>query len=106
MSEPIVALTTTSSLDEARRIAHALVEGRLAACVNIIPGVTSIYVWNAAVQEDAEFLLVMKSDATRVDALREKLLSIHSYEVAEFVVLPVRDISEPYARWISESVTP
>lgn len=100
----VVALSTTSSMEEARRIALELVSSRVAACVNIIPGITSVYSWKDALHEETEYLLLIKSERDRVDELRAKLLAVHSYEVAEFVVVDVAAISEPYAAWIAEAV--
>lgn len=102
---PVIVLTTVGTAFDARPIARSLVEQRLAACVNIVPGVTSIYRWQGSVDEEGEQLLVIKTVDANVDALRETLLLCHPYEVPEFVVLPVASISEAYGAWLLESTT-
>ncbi len=104
MSERVVVLSTVGSPRDAERIARALVERRLAACVNIVPGVISVYRWQGAVQRDAERLLVIKTRADRLAALRETLLSLHPYELPELLALPIADGHPPYLGWIDESV--
>ena len=96
-----IALTTASDTDEARKIAHTLVESRLAACVNIIPQVESIYRWEGKVESAAELLLVIKTTEERWPAVREKLLSIHSYDTPECICFDVADGSKPYLDWIT-----
>ncbi len=98
-----IALTTASDTDEARKIAHTLVESRLAACVNIIPQVESIYRWEGKVESAAELLLVIKTTEERWPAVREKLLSIHSYDTPECICFDVADGSQPYLDWITAS---
>jgi periplasmic divalent cation tolerance protein len=97
--KPVVVLTTVGADFDARALAHALVEARLAACVNVIAGVHSIYRWEGRVTGDDEQLLVMKTADERVDALREMLFALHPYDVPEFVVLPVESTSEAYGAW-------
>jgi periplasmic divalent cation tolerance protein len=101
-----VVLTTVSASYDARSLARALVEAHLAACVNIVPAIHSVYRWNAAIEEDEEQLLVIKTTAACVDALREALLRLHPYEVPEFVVLPVTATSDAYGAWLRASVAP
>ena len=105
MSERLVALSTVGSAQDAERIARELVERRLAACVNILPGVVSFYRWQGAVQRDAERMLVIKTRAEKLPALREALVSLHPYELPELVALPVADGHPPYLGWIDESVS-
>ncbi len=107
MTEPgiVVALTTVGAAADAERLARALVEGRLAACVNVVPGVVSTYRWKGAVERDEEQLLVVKTRADRIDALREALVTLHPYELPEFVVLPVEAGHAPYLAWVRESVS-
>lgn len=106
MTEPgiVLALTTVGAAADAERLARALVEGRLAACVNVVPGVVSTYRWKGAVERDEEQLLVVKTRADRVDALREALVTLHPYELPELVVLPVEAGHAPYLAWVRESV--
>ena len=105
MSERVVALSTVGSSQDAERIARELVERRLAACVNILPGVISVYRWQGALQRDDERMLVIKTRAERLPALREALISLHPYEVPELVALSIADGHPPYLGWIDESVS-
>jgi periplasmic divalent cation tolerance protein len=103
---PVVVLTTVGSDFDARALARALVDAQLAACVNIVTGVYSVYRWEGRVAGDDEQLLVMKTADTRVDALREELFRLHPYDVPEFVVLPVDGTSDAYGAWLLASVAP
>jgi periplasmic divalent cation tolerance protein len=106
-SSPVrVALATAPDADTAARIARALVEERLAACVNLVPGVRSIYRWQDRVEEDAEVLLVIKTHAARVDALAARLRALHPYELPELVALPVAAGLAPYLDWVSAEASP
>jgi periplasmic divalent cation tolerance protein len=105
MTNKRLVLTTTSSQEEARRIAHALVERRLAACVNVVSRIDSIYRWKEKVEESQEFLLLIKTTESAVDQLREAIQELHSYEVPECIVLPIESGSEKYLNWIDESVS-
>ena len=105
MNERVVALSTAGTAEDAERIARALVERRLAACVNVVPGVVSIYRWKGAVEKDEERLLVIKTRAERLEALREALVELHPYEVPELVALPVEAGHAPYLAWLDESVS-
>jgi periplasmic divalent cation tolerance protein len=100
----VVALSTAPSADKAAEIARTLVEERLAACVNILPAVRSIYRWKGELCDDAEALCVIKTRADRVEALRERLIALHPYEVPELIVLDVVSGHTPYLAWIDESV--
>jgi periplasmic divalent cation tolerance protein len=102
MSGDVVAvLISAPDADTARRIGRTLVEERLAACVNVIPGVSSIYRWKGAVEEAAEVLLVVKTRAARADALAARVRTLHPYELPEVVVLPVRGGSRAYMQWVA-----
>lgn len=105
-AEAIVALVTVGSHDEGERIASALVEEHLAACVNILPGVSSIYRWQGEVQRDQEWLLLVKSRCDALEALVQRVKALHSYEVPEIIALPVIGGSEAYLRWVDEQVIP
>jgi periplasmic divalent cation tolerance protein len=100
----IVVLSTVPSVDEARRIAHEVVIDRLAACVNLVTGIVSVYEWENEVREEPEVLLVMKTRGTLARRLTEKIIEIHPYDTPEVVALPVTDGSRAYFDWI-ESVT-
>jgi periplasmic divalent cation tolerance protein len=104
MSEPLVVLITAGSQEEAERIAQVLVAEMLAACVNVVPGVTSIYRWEGEVQRDQEWLLVAKSRRDVLDRLVERVQEIHSYDVPEIIALPLAGGSEPYLRWLDSVV--
>lgn len=104
MSEPLVVLMTAGSQEEAERIAEALVGERLAACVNVVPGVTSIYRWEGEVQHDREWLLVTKSRRDVLGRLVERVQALHSYEVPEIIAMPMAGGSEPYLRWLDSVV--
>jgi periplasmic divalent cation tolerance protein len=99
-----IVLTTTGSEDEARKIARHLVENRLAACVNLIPRVESIYRWQGKVESATEWLLLIKTTVDRFPEVRDAIGELHSYEVPECVVLPIEDGSETYLQWLGEAV--
>jgi periplasmic divalent cation tolerance protein len=100
----VLVLTTWPADRDPAPLARALVEERLAACVNVLPEMRSYYRWEGAVQEDAERQLLLKTTADRVDALRERLHALHPYDVPEFLVLPIGDGSTGYLAWLFESV--
>jgi periplasmic divalent cation tolerance protein len=102
-----VILVTCGTLREARRIARAAVEAKLAACVNLMPNaVESVYRWKGKVEVSREYLLVIKSTAKRLPELERMVRSMHSYNVPEFLVLPVVAGSAEYLGWLVESVKP
>jgi periplasmic divalent cation tolerance protein len=100
----LVCLVTAPDLQTAHRIARALVEERLAACVNVVPGVRSVYRWQGAVEEAEEVLLVVKTTPERFQTLRDRVASLHPYQVPEVVGLPVQDALPAYRAWVQESV--
>ena len=100
MTDKIVVLSTCHSEQEAREIARGLVDKRLAACVNVAPGIRSIYRWQGKIEEDGEFLLVIKSRRDLFDRLRAEIERMHSYEVPEVIALPVTEGSPAYMRWV------
>lgn len=104
MTDKRVVVTTCASIEEARQIATALVERRLAACVNIVPQVESIYRWKGEVETSNEALLVIKTTEGVFQRLRAALSELHSYEVPECIELVVSDGGEAYLKWIGESV--
>ena len=103
--KPVVVLTTTGLDFDARALAQVLVELRLAACVNIVPRVDSIYRWEGKVAEDGEQLLIIKTTDERIASLREELFRRHPYSVPEFVVISIDETSEAYGAWLLESVS-
>ena len=104
MSERLVVLMTAGSQQEADRIANALVTKMLAACVNVLPGVTSVYRWEGELQRDQEWLLVAKSTRDVLDDLVQCVQAIHSYDLPEVIALPVVGGSEAYLRWVDSEV--
>lgn len=99
-----IVLTTVASSDEAERLARELVERRLAACVNLIPNLTSIYRWQGAVEQADEVLLIIKTTQDQLPALEAAIRELHSYAVPEFLVLNVESGSQPYLAWLLDSV--
>ena len=104
MTDKRLVLTTCGSLEEARSLAHALVERQLAACVNVVPRVESIYRWQGKVETAAECLLVIKTTRDAFDRLRQALSELHSYELPECIEIAIEDGSAQYLDWIGESV--
>lgn len=105
MADFIVAFITTGSTDEARTIAAALVEERLAACVNIIPQVESVYWWQGAVEADQEAKMVVKTRRALASQLIERVRELHSYDVCEVTCVPVVEGNPDYLDWIAESTS-
>lgn len=99
-----IVLTTAGSQEEAQKIAQALVERKLAACVNIVPRIESVYRWQDKVESASEWLLMVKTTAERFVAVRDAIKELHSYELPECVMVEVADGSEAYLSWISENV--
>jgi len=106
MSEFVMALTTMPGDFDATPLAQELVGAGLAACVNILPGVRSIYTWKGVPQIDQEQQLFIKTTSDQVDALWDVLRARHPYDVPEFLVVPVVDGSQDYLRWVEDSVGP
>src|SRR5688572_11867087 len=100
----ILALTTCPDEASAEAIALALVQERLAACVNRISGVHSTYFWDARLQNEAEILLIMKTTAGRLDELRERLSALHPYELPELMAIEVAGGNERYLDWVRMGV--
>ncbi len=105
MTDKRIVLTTAGSEEEARKIARHLVEQRLAACVNIVSRITSIYRWKDKVEEAGEWLLIIKTTRPAFNEVRTAISDLHSYELPECVCLTVEDGSVNYLQWIGESVT-
>ena len=102
MSETIT-FSTCKDLRQANRIARTLVKEKLAACVNILPGVASIYAWEGKVEEGKEVLLVIKSRAALSKKLAARVQALHSYSVPEVVTIPIASGNPDYLRWVRES---
>ena len=103
MSERLLALSTVAGAEDAERIARAVVERGLAACVNVLPGVVSIYRWKGSVEREEERMLVLKTTADRFEALRQAIVELHPYQVPELIALPIAAGHEPYLAWLDES---
>jgi len=101
-----IVLVTCGSIAEARRIGRNVVEKKLAACANIVPGVESIYKWKGKVERAREVLVVIKTNANRLPELEREVKRTHSYDVPEFIVLPIVAGSRNYLAWLQESTTP
>jgi periplasmic divalent cation tolerance protein len=104
MTDKTLVLSTTESIDQARRIAEALLERKLAACVNIIPRITSIFRWKGEVQEAEEWLLLIKTNRSAFERLRAALKELHPYELPECIAVAIDDGSEEYLNWITDSL--
>jgi periplasmic divalent cation tolerance protein len=101
-----VVLVTVPDAEVGAELARRLVEEGLAACVNLVPGVRSIYRWQGAVQEDAEILLIAKTRAALVDALTARVCALHPYKLPEVIALAVAAGSEPYLDWVRSAPEP
>jgi periplasmic divalent cation tolerance protein len=99
----VVVLTTLPREADASRFARTLVDEGLAACVNVLPEMRSIYRWEGAVHEEPERQLVIKTSAARVEALEERIRTLHSYDVPEILVLPIVSGSRAYLSWVADS---
>jgi periplasmic divalent cation tolerance protein len=104
--DALIALCTCPDAATADRIARTLVEERLAACVNRLPGVESTYRWNGAVQVDEDVLLVIKTTRARYAALEERVVALHPYEVPEVIALALVEGHAPYLAWIAKEIRP
>jgi periplasmic divalent cation tolerance protein len=104
MTDKIVVLSTCGSSEEAERLAKRLVEKRLAACVNVVTSLRSIYRWRGQVEEAAEALLLIKSRRELFDALRVEIEKAHSYELPEVIALSIVDGSRAYLTWLESEL--
>ncbi|WP_456406449.1 divalent-cation tolerance protein CutA [Caldithrix abyssi] len=100
----IVVFCTTPDTKTAEAIAQKLVENGLAACCNLIPGLTSIYTWKGKVQKDAEVLMMIKTDDRQYEKLEQTIKELHPYEVPEVIALDIKKGSKDYLKWIQEVV--
>ena len=104
MTDKVIVLVTCETREQAERIAEAVVNDKLAACVQLIPGVRSCYVWEGKLTWSDEFLCLMKSTRGRFVQLQQRVKAMHSYSVPEIVSVEIEDAYQPYADWIDESV--
>ncbi len=103
MPDPIVVLVTCGSEEEALKIANALVEDRLAACVNLVAPIRSIYRWEGKISDEEEWLLIVKTQKHRFETVEKKVKSLHSYSVPEIIGVPITEGSWAYLNWIEEN---
>jgi periplasmic divalent cation tolerance protein len=104
MTDKIVVLTNCGSAEEAAKIARALVEKKLAACVNVMPAGRSFYRWKGVIEDQQESLLVIKSSRALFNDLRVEIEKLHSYEVPEVIAVPIVDGSEGYLEWLDREL--
>ncbi|XP_046371397.1 protein CutA homolog [Haliotis cracherodii] len=99
-----MAFVTVPDMDVAKKLAHGIVKQRLAACVNILPGITSVYEWEDKVNEDPELLLMIKTQTSKIDELSSYVRSNHPYDCAEVISSKIDNGNPPYLKWIAETV--
>jgi len=104
MSNALIVLVTAPNIEEASRIADALVGGRLAACVNILSGIESVYRWKGRVARDSETLMIIKTTDERYAELEVQIKALHSYTTPEVIAIRIERGSEAYLKWLGESV--
>lgn len=100
--DEIVVFITASNEDEAARIAKALVEAKLAGCVNLIKNIRSIYSWEGKIEDEPEVLMIVKTQKSLFDSLMKKVKELHSYTVPEIIAMPIVEGSEDYLKWLRE----
>lgn len=105
MPSALLCLSTCPDVEIAARIAHVLVEERLAACVNRVPGIASTYRWRGEIHDDAEVLLIIKTTRERFDALRERLVELHPYELPELMAVEIAEGLPAYLDWLAFETT-
>jgi periplasmic divalent cation tolerance protein len=104
MTDKLLVLTTAGSEAEARKIAENLVERKLAACVNIVPRIHSVYRWEGKVESAEEYLLLIKTSKSREKQVSSAIRELHSYELPECIAVPIESGSVEYLKWLGESV--
>jgi periplasmic divalent cation tolerance protein len=104
MTDKRLVLTTAASEPEAKSIARELVDRRLAACVNIVPRIQSVYRWEGAVEESEEYLLLIKTAESKEEELRQAVGELHSYELPECISITMESGSADYLKWIEDSL--
>jgi len=100
----IIVLVTTKDQDEAKKVSRALIEEKLAACVNIVPAVQSVFWWDGKIEESAESLLVIKSVKRLLPEIVKAVKAVHSYDVPEVIAVSIADGNKDYLKWINDSV--
>jgi periplasmic divalent cation tolerance protein len=102
MTDKRIVLSTAGSEEEARKIAHELVERRLAACVNIVPQIESVYRWQGKVESSREWLLLIKTTAEQFEKVRDAIRELHSYDLPECIAVAIENGSPEYLRWLAD----
>ncbi|MDE0163643.1 MAG: divalent-cation tolerance protein CutA [Bryobacterales bacterium] len=106
MTDKVIVYTTCGNITEAESIARNLIDNRLAACVNVVPGLLSYYRWQGKVENDTELLLMIKTAGSLIDEVRNALETLHSYDLPEMIVLPIIGGSPNYLEWLEQEVQP
>jgi periplasmic divalent cation tolerance protein len=104
MTDKLLVLSTAGSESEAHKIAQTLVERRIAACVNIVPRIQSVYRWEGKVEQAEEYLLFIKTVKVREEQVRAAVCELHSYDLPECISIPIESGSTDYLKWLSDSV--
>jgi len=104
MTDKNIVFVTCESKDQAEKIAESVVRDKLAACVNVLPGIRSCYVWEGKLKWSDEVLLLIKTTRGRFDQLQDRIKAMHSYSVPEIVGVPIEDAFDKYIAWIDESI--
>jgi periplasmic divalent cation tolerance protein len=104
MTDKKLVLTTAGSEEEARKISHALLDRKLAACVNIVPQIESIYRWQGKVESAREWLLLIKTTSEKFHTVRDAIRELHSYDLPECIAVTIDDGSPEYLQWLADSV--
>jgi periplasmic divalent cation tolerance protein len=104
MTDKVIVFVTCENRQQAETIAHAVVSEKLAACVNIIPGIQSVYTWEGKVTSSEEALCLIKTTRGRFEQLQQRVKALHSYDVPEIAGVTIEDVNRAYADWIDESV--
>ena len=104
MTDKILVISTCAAEADAERLARALLDSRLAACVNVVPGVRSFYRWKGEIESEAEYLLIIKTSRDLFPALRTEIEKLHPYEVPELLALPVLAGAENYLGWLDANL--
>ncbi len=101
----VIVFITASNEDEAAIIAKAIVEAKLAACVNIVRSIRSIYLWQGTIEDENESLMIVKTRQELFETLSSRVKELHSYDVPEIIALPIIEGSEDYLKWLRDSTT-
>jgi len=104
MTDALIVFSTCADETEALRLANTLVEARLAACVNVLPAIQSVYRWQGAIENAREILLVVKTTRQRFEAVCDLISTVHSYDTPEIIAVPVAAGSEKYLAWLTDQV--